>query len=444
MRIQPFLLHFPRSGRRGGDARDEGAPLDVNLNQWIAPAIVGAIVGLVLGWLLSAGFGAHRKQVEHANALREMERAESDKALGQAKRQMQELTDRTNEQSLVFQFLPDLIRQIFTASGQRTIGPLALNLVDQLFHPEQAAVFVARPSRKKLALAAGFGLPPHLKPGVEVDYGQGRVGYVAEHLVSMDEGDFKMAPGEAVVRAADARRGLEVSGVNGLKADVVAPIAAERDLMGVLCIGAARTRGGPERKKLLTMVADLTAAALVHASRLRASEESGMLDGLTGVHNKKFMFDRLADHIRRAEKDGGPVSVMILDLDHFRHYNQTNGSLQGDEVLKQLGALLKGSVRESDLVARYGGEEFVIVYPGAGKELAMRLGENLRQAIEHYPFAARGQQPLGAVTVSGGVATFPEDSRKADNLLRCADQALYEAKAAGRNRIFPGEPNFLA
>ncbi|MBI3932698.1 MAG: sensor domain-containing diguanylate cyclase [Acidobacteria bacterium] len=406
------------------------------------PAVT-ALVALLVGWTLGLLLSGHRRPAERERLLREAERLETDKALARSRREMQDLVDRGNEQALVFQLLPDLVRQIFTASGQRTIGPLALHLVEQLFHPEQAAILVARASRKRLVLVGGLGLPGPLKAGAEVEYGRGRIGYAADHRVTLDDSDFRMAPGEKVIRAFDARKHLEGSGLQGLEADVVAPIVDGRDLLGVLSMAGARTRQGQE-KKLMTMVADLASVAIVHATRLRATEESGRLDGLTGVHNRTVLFERLAEELRRAEKDGTPVSVLVLDLDHFQHYNRTNGSVQGDEVLKGLALVLKRLVRENDIVARFGGEEFVVVFVGAGKELAMRLGEKLRHAVEEQPFPHRGQQPLGAITVSGGVATYPEDSRRAEHLIRCADQALYEAKAAGRNRIFPGEPHFLA
>lgn len=383
-----------------------------------------------------------RREIHRERELREHERAESDRALAASRLEMQNLVNKAHEQSVVFQYLPDLIRQLFAASGHRTIGPLALNIVDQLFHPEQAAILVARPARKKLALASGVGLPASIKIGAEVEYGFGRIGYAAEQRVIMDETDFRQIPGEKSGKATEAKKHLDVSGLHGLRADAVAAITDGLDLLGVLAMGGVRTRAGQE-KKLLGMVADLTAVALVHSGRLKATEESGSLDGLTGVHNKPYLFERLAEELRKAESADAQLSVMILDIDHLQHYNRTNGTVAGDEVLKKLAGILKSSVRDNDIVARYAGEEFVIVWVNAGKELAMRLGEKIREATEAYPFPHRGGQPLGALTVSGGVATFPEDSRSVEHLIQCADQALFEAKAAGRNRIFPGEPSFL-
>lgn len=401
------------------------------------------MVGLALGWILAVAFGAQRRQVRREQALREAERAESDKAMARSRLEMQELVNKANEHSLLLQFLPDLIRQIFTASGQRSVAPLALNLIEQLFHPEQAAIFMARPSHQHVALAVGVGLPATLSAGAEVEIGKGRIGFAAEHQTSMDEADFRMAPGDKAARSFDAKKRLEASGLHGVRADVVAPILDGLELLGVLSMAGPRTRIGQE-KRLLTMVSDLTAVALVHANRLRATEESTNLDGLTGAHNKPYLMQQLGKAIAQAEGDGSSLSILMLDIDHFQHYNRTNGHMQGDEVLRKLAGLVKASLRDTDVVARYAGEEFVVIYIGAGKELAMRLGEKLRESVEAFPFPHRGHQPLGAVTISGGVASFPEDSRRAEHLIRCADQALYEAKAAGRNRIFPGEPNFLA
>jgi diguanylate cyclase (GGDEF)-like protein len=379
--------------------------------------------------------GPHRAELEQIKALRERERAESERALLRLRRELDDVSARAKEQSEVFQLVPDLLRQMFAAKGRRQIWPLALKLLDQLFRPEQSAIFVARPAQRRLSLGEGRGLSGDLQPGHEIEYGHDRIGHVAENRLTMDESDFRAVT--AVVR-----RHLEATAVKGLKADVVAPVEDESGLIAVLCLGGVRIRQGQE-KKLLRMVADLTAVAATHLGRLRNVEEAADRDGLTGAYNKRYFQRRLGDEIQKAEREHRPLSLLILDIDHFKHYNDTNGHLAGDEVLKKVGQILKSSIREDDTAARYGGEEFVILYPGAQKELAARLAEQLRRAVEGHPFPHRGTQPLGAVTISGGVATFPEDSRNGVDLIRCADQALYEAKGAGRNRIVAASPNYL-
>ncbi|HUG52308.1 MAG TPA: diguanylate cyclase [Vicinamibacteria bacterium] len=295
--------------------------------------------------------------------------------------------------------VPEIVRQMLAVSGRRAMVPVILRLVDQLFEPEQAAVFVSRPDGR-LALADGKGLPESLR-GVEVDSGPS---------------------------------GLDPPSVPGLRTDACAPIFADQRLHGIVCLGGARRRQG-EEKELLKMLADLSGLAIGQVERFKAIQDTANMDDLTAVFNKRFFQERMSAEIQRARRDGTGLSLLLLDIDHFKNYNDTSGHVAGDEVLKKVGQLLKASVREDDVVARYGGEEFVILYPGASKALACRLAQSLRHAVEVQAFPGGERQPLGRVTISGGVATFPEDAVTEVELIRAADQALYEAKNAGRNRI---------
>lgn len=396
---------------------------------------------------LSAGFGLalawERYALGRERALRDRERTESDRAVARARREIEELQRRTAEYGEVFQFLPEQIRELLFASGPRPVAPLALALLERLFQPEQAAVFVARASRGRLALVAGQGLPPQLKSGVEFDYGQGRLGYAARARVTLDEADFQAPRGEEAVRVIEQIRNPEDASLRGLKVDAAAPILGGHELLGVLSVGGVRRRRGHE-KKLLALVAELAAVAFLQSRRLKAAEEADSLDGLTGVFNKRYLGERLNGELVEAQRQSKPLSVLFLDIDHFQHYNRRNGHLAGDDLLRQLAGVLKSKVRDTDMVARVGGEEFVVVFRGADKGLAMRLAEELRREVAEYPFPQSAYQPLGSVTISGGVATFPDDATKGDRLVRVADDALYEAKAAGRNRVLSGEPHLQA
>jgi diguanylate cyclase (GGDEF)-like protein len=352
------------------------------------------------------------------------------------RRELEEAGARSRDQADALQALPEMLRQMFSATARRGVGPLALRLIEHLLRPEQAAIFVALPNRRRLSLASGSGLPAEMPRGFEIEYGHGRVGHVAESLVAMDEADFRGA-------TTLVRRQLDATATRGLRADVVAPIAADRVLLGVVCAGGIRTRYGQE-KRLLKLVADLTAVALGYVTRMRSTDEAVDLDGLTGVFNRRYFDHRLVQEIQKAEREGAPLSLLILDLDHFKQYNRSNGHVIGDEVLRKIGQLLKTSIREDDVAARYNGAEFVVLYPRAGKALATRLAHGLRHAIEAFPFQNRSAQPNGRLTVSGGVATFPEDSSSPGDLLRCADQALYEAKAAGGNRVMATRTSEIA
>jgi two-component system chemotaxis response regulator CheY len=164
-------------------------------------------------------------------------------------------------------------------------------------------------------------------------------------------------------------------------------------------------------------------------------KEMATHDRLTGLFNRQAFDHRLADEIARVLRYQRPLSLIMLDLDHFKTYNDAHGHLRGDALLSELGSLLLAGVRSTDFVARYGGEEFAILLPETGRASAMVVAEKIRAVVEAYPFPLRDSQPGGRVTLSVGTASCPEDVADPTNLLETADQALYRAKRAGRNRV---------
>ncbi|WP_255751477.1 sensor domain-containing diguanylate cyclase [Caballeronia sp. Lep1P3] len=164
--------------------------------------------------------------------------------------------------------------------------------------------------------------------------------------------------------------------------------------------------------------------------------ETSARDGLTGVFNRAYFDERFAGELSLASSTSQPFCVLLIDVDHFKQYNDTFGHLAGDDCLKQVAHALASSLqRKGDFVARYGGEEFVVVLPGCEPAAALRVGESVRAAVENLgiPSASTGGAP---VTVSVGLAcTFPTPPESAPALLNLADAALYQAKARGRNRV---------
>ncbi len=138
---------------------------------------------------------------------------------------------------------------------------------------------------------------------------------------------------------------------------------------------------------------------------------------------------------QRAVRFGRPLSLAMLDIDHFKEYNDTYLHMEGDEVLKRIGKLLKTNLREVDTVARFGGEEFVLLLPDTDKHGAIAVAEKVRRLIEKERFTTSGGEPTRPVTISCGVATYPEDAGEMEELIDHADIALYRAKARGRNRV---------
>ena len=167
------------------------------------------------------------------------------------------------------------------------------------------------------------------------------------------------------------------------------------------------------------------------------SHRRAITDPLTRLYNVGFFKERLELEIERARQTGDAVSLCLFDLDHFKQYNDTRGHEEANEVLVAVAEILKGSGRRGDLPARYGGEEFVTLLYGASREEALGLADAVRREVCGRVFAGGCTQPLGRVTVSAGVATFPVDAADDASLLRAADAKLYLAKQAGRNRVMP-------
>jgi diguanylate cyclase (GGDEF)-like protein len=169
-------------------------------------------------------------------------------------------------------------------------------------------------------------------------------------------------------------------------------------------------------------------------------KELSIRDGLTGLYNHTYFKTRLGEEVIRAARFDRPLSIILIDLDHFKSCNDTYGHTVGDDVLRGLAGLMKTNLRAVDIPARYGGEEFVILLPETGLGLAKEVAERLRWIVERHRFMLDHPKGPLAVTLSGGVAAFDRARSTPDLLLDAADRALYKAKADGRNRICGAEP----
>jgi diguanylate cyclase (GGDEF)-like protein len=195
----------------------------------------------------------------------------------------------------------------------------------------------------------------------------------------------------------------------------------------VMCaVASERFRRQRERARQL-------ARQLEEANRRLA--ELALRDPLTGVHNRGYLEEFLAQETARSQRYSTPLVVAMLDLDDFKLYNDTQGHLAGDEVLRRVAEVMRSCVRRSDLVARYGGEEFTVVLVGTQPEDAARVLERIRSAVASLPVPGARVLPWGSITVSVGAACFPRDGQTARELLSRADDALYRAKARGKNRV---------
>jgi diguanylate cyclase (GGDEF)-like protein len=170
------------------------------------------------------------------------------------------------------------------------------------------------------------------------------------------------------------------------------------------------------------------------------TQASAYRDELTGLYNYRVFREHLKQEVRRCERYGAAITVVMVDIDDFKAFNDRNGHEAGNDALVTIAGLLSRSLRKSDVAARYGGEEFVLVLPSTSKVSGRQVAERARAAVEAEAFSPHGGRPGQRLTVSAGVATFPADALDAADLVRCSDRALYVAKARGKNLVhFYGE-----
>jgi diguanylate cyclase (GGDEF)-like protein len=215
---------------------------------------------------------------------------------------------------------------------------------------------------------------------------------------------------------------------------VCAPLTAGGETLGVLQLRGCTARIDSHSRALLGTVAERTALALVNLRLRESLLAQSIRDSLTGLYNRRYLEESIQIEERRSQRSGQPFGILMLDLDHFKHLNDVHGHDAGDYVLREFAQVLQRQTRSSDIACRYGGEEFTVILPGATREASAQRARQLREALASTPFVHLGQD-LGRLTVSIGVAAFPEDGRDWLSVLQQADQALYRAKQAGRDRV---------
>lgn len=322
----------------------------------------------------------------------------------------------------------DLVQEFIANVELRRIPELLANTVQRMFRAEYAAMLVRRVDKTgesevghRLIVAAVANAPRDLETGAEVPYGVGHLGLVAEvkRTLSRDQAERE-----------------EPAAYDPLpRFDLAAPLVVENETIGVIAY-AGPIRHHPRNADILEMVARLGAMAWHTVSAYRHAKVSADLDGLTGVLNKRVVRHRFGELLLEARESGGSVAVFLFDIDHFKNYNDVNGHLAGDNALRTLARIVSDTIRAGDVFGRFGGEEFLLVMRNLKPAQAMRAATNVARRVSAHQFPCGERQPLGRLTVSGGVACYPEDGGSSVELLRLADEALYRAKKAGRDRVF--------
>jgi diguanylate cyclase (GGDEF)-like protein/PAS domain S-box-containing protein len=339
------------------------------------------------------------------------------------KRAEQTIERRSREASLINEMGTLLQTCLTSDEAYRVIAQYA----KELFTSESGALCVLSASRNLVEAVAVWGDSPSghqvFAPGDCWALRSGRVhfvdnsksGLVCRHLNKAQPGSYLCVPMMAQGDALGVLH-VQISPIGGHPAD-----SAREDLTA-------------SKQQLAVSLAEHLALALANLRLRETLRVQSIRDPLTGLFNRRYLEESLERELRRAARNKRTLGTIMLDLDDFKTYNDTFGHEAGDTLLRELGNFLKSNIRGEDIACRYGGEEFALILPEASIEGTRQRAEQLREGVKHLEVQHRGQS-LGGVTLSVGVAMFPEHGTTTDDILRAADAALYQAKATGRDRV---------
>jgi two-component system cell cycle response regulator len=242
------------------------------------------------------------------------------------------------------------------------------------------------------------------------------------------ENDLRAAPEDVKIFAEVASR-------------MFIPLVSFGQALGVLALHSSSPHAFQDSElQSLESVADICATSIQNAHYVERVKQLAYLDGLTGIFNRRFFELRIMEEIERARRYGTGMAVIMADIDQFKTLNDEFGHLLGDEALRQVSSLFHQQVRKIDVVCRYGGEEFAILLSQTNVQHAATVADKLRRMVENWQFPGVPR----TVTVSAGVAAYPDNGTTRDSLVRAADTALYAAKQSGRNRVCVAEASRAA
>jgi diguanylate cyclase (GGDEF)-like protein len=311
-----------------------------------------------------------------------------------------------------------------TSVGQRTadenevLEEIVAGITGELGYAS-AAVLLLDEERRELVVKASRGYPPN----VRLAYGRGITWHAAIAREMVYVPDVTKDP-------------RYIPAIGNGASELAVPLIYADKVIGVLDVETTAERPlQPYDRDLIGSLAGQVALSITHAKHVASVEFQAITDGLTGLYNYRFFLNLLDHEFKRAIRYSRPLSLLLIDIDHFKRYNDNNGHSLGNKVLRQVAEIMRNVSRDVDFTVRYGGEEFVVLLPETELQEAAVFAERLRSVIAAQPFAGCEKQPGKAITVSIGVAGYPYDARSESELIEHADTALYLAKRTTRNCV---------
>jgi diguanylate cyclase (GGDEF)-like protein len=330
-----------------------------------------------------------------------------------------------------WQATQDSLRQLLSQRDQ-------LGLLVQLLHH-----FVLATTRQDILLTLLKELPPFLwLDRMEIVAFDGTVIYGAWDA-SSGEISIEEVSNQGESRLPPWAQERTIRSISQTFDELLVPVVTDESVIALMKLTRSREKPfSTDELRFLEAVANQTALALERVKLIAFLENLSITDALTGIANRRHFEWRLSEEVERARRYKYPLSALLLDLDHFKQVNDNYGHQIGDIVLQQVAQRLKNSLRRTDFLARYGGEEFVVLAPQTPAERAIILGERLRQVIAESPITVADDLQI-RITLSVGIAVFPDHAQNESELIGAADAALYKAKQMGRNRVCMFEPELV-
>lgn len=367
---------------------------------------------------LAQGYNAMADELEHAVA----DQIHSQERLRVANLELSANAEVLRERGEVIELLGGMAHRMQAARTDEELAAIIRVFVPRVLPEIPGALYAHNNSRNLLVPIAAWG-------GLEV----AASGFAPDQCWALRRGQshFVVEQGSDIV-CAHASAHATMQGGDETHHYHCEPLLAGGEVIGVLYLKGVV---GAENRFRLTVLTENIASALVNHRLQRGLREQTIRDPLTGLFNRRYMEETLALEIARASRSGGPLSLVMCDVDHFKRFNDEFGHDAGDAVLQAVSAEMRSRFRDGDVICRFGGEEFTIIAPGtSAATLAMRV-EVVRQAISEL-MVQQGGRTLGSLTMSFGIATWEETmERDGSTLIKAADAALYRAKREGRNRV---------
>ena len=429
-RIQTDLKQFQSDSQAAAAARRDQRKRTVHSGLVSGAVLVGAFALLLAVLVHAISRNISRPVIQLTQASDQLRQGdfdltlppETDNEFGVLTRSFLQMSQALRRDREEFAALKRFSEAVTECTSESEVYDHILHALRDRFHPTQVIIFKLRPEEDFLEVVAS------LQP------------------LPKDVHDWPVIEGKNGCKAVRMGRPFRVNNVS------VEPLCPGKFVLpeegsyycgpliaGGIIIGAVRLQGEkgfwtPERESLLESYLSSTASVLSNLQLLQTMREQANIDPLTGLYNRRFCKDYAVKLMAMARRKDTPLGFLILDLDHFKNINDVYGHEVGDRILKQFAKTITQSMRETNLTARLGGEEFVVVLPDTGAKACQVVAERIRNAVAHMNMPQVNEKPLPNITVSLGIAVYPDHGATLEEMLQASDRALYESKRAGRNR----------